>query len=188
MNFTKYSLSGIFLFFVFVNTAYAFCYSEVVPSTPSADFTVHGDGTVTHNNTSLMWKVCSEEQVWNNNSCTGGEFSVGSVWSQALQRTDALNAGGGYAGYTTWRLPNISELASIVEVQCDFPTINAEIFSNAIASFYWTSTPSPDASQGFGHPDIPGDENSWIVVFTDGSEMTQSRFNSARVRLVRDVP
>jgi hypothetical protein len=132
-----------FSFFVFLLLllplhVFAGCNLAIEASTPSTDFTVNNDGTVSHKKTGLMWKVCSEGQVWSNGSCTGVKVYN---WQQALQLPMTLNSSGGYAGYSDWRLPNIKELQSISEQQCSAPGINSSIFPSINDGSYWSSSP-----------------------------------------------
>lgn len=152
--------------------ALAACEPAIIASTPTADFTVHDNGTVTHKTTGLMWKVCSEGQAWSNGSCTG---DIGSTtWDKALQIPSTLNASGGFAGYTDWRLPNIKELQSLVEQQCSNPSINSSIFPSTASAFYWSSSPS--AYSGYG---------AWGVYFYYGNDLHGNRGNTYHARLVR---
>jgi len=45
------------------------CSGSVTATTPTVDFTVHGDGTVTRNSTGLIWQQCSEGQTWSAGGC-----------------------------------------------------------------------------------------------------------------------
>ena len=152
--------------------ALATCEPAIIASTPTADFTVHNNGTVTHNKTGLMWKVCSEGQTWNNGSCTGNVAST--PWDKALQIPSTLNVSGGFAGYTDWRLPNIKELQSIVEQQCYNPSINSTIFPSTASDFYWSSSPYASNSN-----------YAWGVGFNNGYGSYDSRDYNFHARLVR---
>jgi hypothetical protein len=143
--------------------------SEIPSSTPSGDFTIHGDGTVTHHATGLMWMQCSLGQ-------SGSDCATGSadsyVWYDALLEASASS----FAGYTDWRLPNINELRSIVEKRCVDPAINETVFP-APASFYWSSSPLADYSN-----------SAWGVTFGYfgyGHSAHSYRYSSWYVRLVR---
>lgn len=150
------------------NYAIAQCSTYIYASTPSIDFVVHGDGTVTHNKTGLMWKVCGEGQTWSNNNCSGDVTSV--TWQQALQIPNMLNANGGYAGYSDWRLPNIKELQSIIEQQCYSPSIESTIFPSTASDFYWSSSPY-----------IDGNDLAWGIYFSDGHDYGSKRINNREV-------
>ena len=120
------------------------CNDNVVASTPDSAFTVNNNGTVTHNPTGLMWKVCTEGQGWSNGSCLS--VPTGYNWQQALQVPEVLNVSGGYAGKTDWRVPNVKEVMSILEVKCSNPPVNETIFNATPSGFYWTSTPTTSGS------------------------------------------
>lgn len=111
---------------------------SVQASTPTADFAIHRNGTVTHKLTGLVWMRCALGQKWNGKTCTG--IPAAYDWQQALQAVAAFNAGAGFAGYADWRLPNIKELDSIVEVQCSMPSINLHVFPGTPASRFWSGT------------------------------------------------
>jgi hypothetical protein len=123
--------------------------AQVAPTTPTADFELHPDGTAFHQPTGLMWMRCSLGQVWNGTTCTGGAINL-PVWGTALQTIGLINAGEsdadgdgapGFAGYTDWRLPNVKELVSITEACRINPALNEFVFPNApLASNHWSST------------------------------------------------
>lgn len=82
--------------------------------------------------TGLIWQRCSVGQMWNGSTCTG--TATTHTWQQAL--TVAKNLGNGY------RLPNIKELHSLVEVKCFEPAINTKQFPNTPTNkWYWSSSP-----------------------------------------------
>lgn len=154
------------------------CKSQIPLTTPTTDFEVHNNGTVTHTPTGLMWKVCSEGHTWQSDGrCTGEALTQD--WDDALKVPQTLNTQGGFAGYTDWRLPNVKELKSIIERACVKPAINADVFDNAhrpewYATSYWTSTPMLYES------DI-----SYAVDTERGYLIDGHRHLNYRVRLVR---
>jgi hypothetical protein len=71
-------------------------------------YTDNGDGTITDNNTGLMWEKQSDDgsiHDWNNVY----------DWTSAVSIHIAGLNGATFAGYTDWRLPNAKELQSIVD-------------------------------------------------------------------------
>lgn len=75
--------------------------------------------------------------TWVQNATTGGQKN----WSNAVVYCESLN----YGGYQDWRLPNVNELASIVDYQRYSPMApgNSSPFYDVRASRYWTSTTDP---------------------------------------------
>ena len=143
------------------------CNPNIPASTPSERFTVHGDGTATDNRTGLMWKRCAEGQ-------SGSDCATGSVtghnWQQALELADSHS----YAGYSDWRLPNIKELASIVELRCYSPAVNLEVFPSTPSSWFWSSSANSSSSS-----------SAWGVNFGYGNDRSSFRYYGYAVRLVR---
>jgi len=137
-------------------------------STPTADFTVNANGTVTQTTTGLMWKQCNE-------GLSGANCATGTVtyltWSDALLA--ARNST--FAGYTDWRLPNKQELESLVDDSCFAPAINDTVFPNTVADWTWTSTTL-----------AAGPASAWIVFFGHGdSNASNKAGDDVAVRLVR---
>jgi hypothetical protein len=143
-------------------------YDSIAATAPASRFTDNGDGTVTDTGTGLQWKRCSEGQTWNGGTCIGS--ATNHVWQQALQLAEAAS----YAGKDDWRLPNVKELASIVELACYNPAINSTTFPATPAYYYWSSSP-------YAH----GPAGAWYVYFHFGLDGHFSKTNVSRVRLVR---
>ncbi|MBD1177075.1 DUF1566 domain-containing protein [Vibrio cholerae] len=142
--------------------------TAITATTPSADFSDNGDGTVTHHTTGLIWQRCSLGQSWDGTDCTGSATIF--TWAEAL----AAGAQHTMAGFSDWRLPNKNELASIVEYRCYQPAINNQQFPNTPSDWYWSS--SPDAGNS-GY--------AWDVGFADGGVGNGNKDSSNHVRLVR---
>jgi len=150
------------------------CVGTITASTPTADFVDHGNGTVTHTKTGLMWKQCSEGL--SGAGCATGT-AIKYTWQGALLAAQTLNAAGGFAGFTDWRVPNIKELASIVETQCLTPSVNTTIFPNTISAMYWSASP-------VSYSPI----EAWLLDFFDGQNTRINKNGNAGtyyVRLVR---
>ena len=153
-------------------------------------FRDHGDGTVTDLHTGLMWeKKCS--------GC-GGLHDVRKRlrWSgNGRERTiwdwlDAVNGNGkaGFAGYSDWRIPNVTELMSIVDYgrsapatypplavpACSSGCTDLRICSCMDATEYWTATTFSD---------FPA--HAWVVEFQLGVVDDRLKTNLHRVRVVR---
>jgi hypothetical protein len=141
---------------------------SITATAPASRFTDHGDGTVTDLATGLQWKCCSEGQIWSGGTCTGTPTTH--TWQQALQLADAAR----YAGQDDWRLPNIKELSSIVELACHSPAIDLAVFPGTIPSEFWSSSPYASSSDG-----------AWYVYFYEGLDGYGLKDFDNHVRLVR---
>jgi len=62
-------------------------------------------------------------------------------WENALTYADTCSMG----GFTDWRLPNIKEMQSLVDVSRNNPAMAVGFFTNQGAQKYWTSTSLPNA-------------------------------------------
>jgi len=149
------------------------CTSEIQKSTPSSDFVQIGAGeTVLHKTTNLEWARCAHGQRWIKGTCEGEPALV--LFSEAL----AIPANLADLG---WRIPNVKELASIVEYCRSRPSINREIFPNSFTlggfaeNHFWTSS-ARAATQILG------------VQFFSGTVVQHFYRSPSRVRLVRDGP
>jgi len=177
---------GIILSLIFFMSieAHALCRNSIFPSTETTQFKINGDGSVTHNKTGLMWAQCS--QGLGGTDCRSGAgvvpFQFTFSWSEALTQTRPSF----YTGdHNDWRLPNLKELTSIVEVACFDPAINETVFPNTAPDRFWTSTP-------LAGPSSP--DSSWLVDFFHGGSVSDrtafgdpERHRVRRVRLVRDA-
>lgn len=145
------------------------CLATIERSTPDGTFQDNGNGTVTDSRHELMWKRCAEGQNWDDSTCIG--TAATHTWEAALTTAATTS----FAGYEDWRLPNIKELHTIVEVACYNPTINLTTFPNTPASLFWSSSPRYDAA---------GD--SWALTFDNGSDYYgYGRSGGFFIRLVR---
>ncbi|MEI8086708.1 MAG: DUF1566 domain-containing protein [Paludibacter sp.] len=85
----------------------------------------NADGTVTDNNTGLMWQKTD-----------GGEMT----FEKAVSYSDTLTL----AGYTDWRMPTAIELFSIHLFDNNNPALNTTIFTKTIAEYWWSSEKQAD--------------------------------------------
>ena len=96
-------------------------FSYPPPSTPR--FTNNGDGTVTDNYTDLTWtqdaNLYGENDWWN---------AMNYCWDLTL------------ASHSNWRLPNISELNSLIDETQEDPALPPDNpFTNVQPGFYWST-------------------------------------------------
>jgi hypothetical protein len=143
-------------------------YASIPATAPGSRFTDNGDGTVTDRATALQWQRCSQGQAWSSGTCTG--TATTHTWQVALQLAEAAS----YAGRSDWRLPNIKELASIVEQACYNPAIDLAVFPGTPSSYFWSSSPLAG-----------GTDLAWFVYFGSGFDGYNFKYNVSQVRLVR---
>ena len=153
------------------------------PVTPGR-FIANG-AEVVDSKTGLVWARCSVGQTWNGSQCTGQPTLV---YHEEAMRLAQSTPG--------WRLPNVKELASLVDRRCQSPSIDTVAFPGFAGNEhwnYWSST-----------LDLSNTDRAWIVVFLEGRLQTDGRngdyvpafhgspgFNRPRtvaVRLVRASP
>lgn len=123
----------------------------------------NGNGTVTDQQTGLQWMRGCLGQSWDGTKTYN--------WDEANQVAKNIS----FAGYSDWRLPTIDELESIVEKH-NSPAINHEAFPNTSASAVWSSSPSPNGSNGV-----------WCVNFYGGYVTGNYKYGDLHVRLVRSI-
>ena len=101
------------------------------------EFVKNGDGTVTHNPTSLILKMCAEGQTWD------GSFGICNGTAATYAAADALKLTGDFAGQTDWRLPTKEELKAIGEGVKFSLSSNANFtkifFPQTPTSYFWSS-------------------------------------------------
>jgi hypothetical protein len=149
------------------------CNTNMIKTAPDSRYTNNGDGSVYDKDTELTWMRCSIGQTWESvgDSCNGTISKM--TWEGALQTASTKNIEA-LLGESDWRLPNIQELASLVEFACNSPSINETQFPNTRLTYYWSS--SVVANSG---------SYAWNVNFNNGYDGGHNRRGVYRVRLVR---
>ncbi|MCP4755786.1 MAG: DUF1566 domain-containing protein [Proteobacteria bacterium] len=95
------------------------------------DFTDNGNGVVNHGSTGLMWQQ---------------EDESGKTWVGGLDYCKNLVI----SGFDDWRLPNVTELTTIVDFASSDPSIDRRFFPSTSSLYYWSSsTPAWDATLAF---------------------------------------
>ena len=140
-----------------------------------AAFTDNGDGTITDSTTGLVWDKCSRGQVWDNTTPPGTCTGTASThdWAAALAQATAANAAS-HRGQADWRLPNRTELESLVQINAASPAIDGTYFPATPSNWYWTSTTF-----------APNPAVAWFVFFVDGYTDAYGKPYPGHVRLVR---
>jgi Protein of unknown function (DUF1566) len=143
---------------------------------PALSYTDNGDGTITDNNTLLMWEkkvaggglgTCLTDLHGVDSECSWAEAT--GAWIAAI---NAANLG----GHNDWRLPNVKELQSIVDYSKAFPgpTVASSFPGVTGADDYWSSTTL-----------VGNSLTARSVNFGDGGVNGDMKINSLRVRAVR---
>ena len=100
----------------------------------AARFVDNSDGTVSDVVTGLMWKRCPEGL--SGEDCSNGSAST-LVWGGSMKAARDST----YAGYDDWRLPNMKEMQTLVDVTKNNPALNTSVFPNPNNVLnYWTSS------------------------------------------------
>lgn len=144
------------------------CNRDINRTAPDTRYEVNGQ-LVTDLQTGLIWSRCLLSQRYNAQSNQCEEVKYGFRWSGALVRAEEDMT----ANQSDWRVPNIKELASLVELACYNPAINIDVFPNTPNGFFWSSSV------------VPGSSSAWMVDFFGGSDATKDRAGTGYVRLVR---
>lgn len=107
---------------------------------PAQRFNNHGDGTVTDNLTGLTWT--RDARTPGPSQCNPGGNKT---WSSALSHVACLNSYV-YLGSATWRMPNINEIRSLVDVTRSYPSLtsghpftNVNVMASS-SNHFWSST------------------------------------------------
>lgn len=170
----RFSLVGMLFALLLATPSHAqICNPNIAESTPSSRFEVLGNGSeVKDSKTGLIWQRCTLGQTWDATANNGKGNCVGEAkciynWQGALAHAQTM--GNGY------RLPNIKELASIVEVKCSGHAINTSVFLNMPIYHYWSSSPNVNGSGGA----------AWYMNFISGNHGVIQKLNGMCVRAVR---
>ena len=166
-------------------------------------FTDNGDGTISDAMTGLMWEkkghldnspvACSSAGVCPDPHDADNEYTYsadnptgppGTVFTVFLAQ---LNGGGGFAGYTDWRLPTLEELRGLVDyADASSPTV-LPLFDDACSpsctAIACSCTSTGRTWTGDLVPSIVG--NAWVVEFGDGSVVNDTRDTTYNARAVR---
>jgi len=112
-----------------------------VLATSASDYVDHGDGTVTHKPTGLMWQRCPKGQTLVGTSCSGNATTY--TWHAAMALTD------NFAGHADWRVPTAMELNTLVEYNGTAGTMRLTQFIGTVypalpdqgLTGFWSATP-----------------------------------------------
>lgn len=170
-----------------------------LPAVEASRYQANDDGTVTDKTTGLMWQRCAVGRQWHKGKCEG-EAKVLSYVDAKVQVKWANH--NNVAGYSDWRLPQITELAGLVYCssgqrnriypsgyggECSgeyqVPTIMLEAFDKSVA---WGGTQlMPFWSSSLWRN---SDGMYWTVFFDTGFiGYSSGKLDTGAIRLVREV-
>jgi len=160
-----------------INTSFAVTPSTCFDNTPgnmTNRFTDLGDGTVLDTLTDLIWQRCNLSQTWSTTTESCLSFTKTRNWRDSLLAIQNYNANQFALGLPdSWRMPNIKELSSIMDINCTNYALDVEIFPSPEA-VYWSSTPI--VSDVYENKNVVGDgvqdENYiWVIKTETGKEL-----------------
>ena len=140
--------------------------------------------------TGLMWEKKSDDG-WihdKDNIYTWGMTSSPYTMNGTMVTTflAALNAGGGFAGHTDWRIPNVNELQSLVNYQNVSPAVSAVFNTGCVASCTVTTCSCTQSGGYWSSTTAQGNLIlAWTVVFNDGFVGENFKGDGRYVRAVR---
>ena len=117
-------------------------------------FNDNGDGTVTDITTRLIWQQADAKKNW----------------EAAITYCEELK----HANHQDWRLPNIKELRTIIDMTKTNLTIDSIAFPGAKASLYWSSTTFES-----------NPKNAMVYDFSNGNTHSEEKVFTNYVRCVR---
>ncbi|MEW6995271.1 DUF1566 domain-containing protein [Colwelliaceae bacterium MEBiC 14330] len=148
------------------------CNSQAESSAPTTRFKQDNQGNILDRFTGLIWKRCVEGLL--GEFCDQGE-ELKMSWTQALMYTEKVNNEQTEVLTSSWRLPNIKELQSTIETQCEEPALNPFAFPNVPLENVWSGTPHNHNV-----------DNSYYLQYQNSVVFFTSREEELLVHLVRD--
>jgi hypothetical protein len=137
----------------------------------------NGDGTISDTRTGLMWEKLSDDDSIHDKD---HEYT----FANALAVKIALLNQTAFAGYTDWRLPNVSELQSLVNYGTFAPAVSPELNSGCVP---WCTVLTCSCTRGDQHWSSSGSPanplNVQLVNFSDGR--VDGGGSNSQVRAVR---
>lgn len=144
-------------------------------------YTDNGDGTITDNQTGLMWEKKSQDSTihdWNNVY----------TWTDAEGVFIAGLNTANFAGHNNWRLPNRFELDSLLDLGTHDPLVDPAFDSGCVVSCTVTSCSCTSSTLTYWSSTtmLPFPNQAWFVAFfAAGFDNSDLKTNSNAVRAVR---
>jgi hypothetical protein len=150
------------------------CVSGFTNSIPVKGYVQNGNSSVTDLATGLEWQRCSHGQTADG-TCSGTIASV--TWVSAVGYCEGLSLN----SQEDWRLPNITELGTLVNSTRTAPSINTQYFPNTPDTnvYWWSSTTYSDTDAGGSIA------YQWVTGFLAGDSTIDLKTDSNFVRCVR---
>lgn len=119
---------------------------SVEAATPTDRFEILNEqpNVATDKVTGLMWMRCPWGMTLNTvYGCIPAVVTPRLGWKDAIDKADDPAGDGSHSlfGKSGWRVPNVKELASIIEHGCESPSINKLVFPSTPVGKFWTSSP-----------------------------------------------
>ncbi|MGR6839406.1 Lcl C-terminal domain-containing protein [Aliivibrio wodanis] len=146
--------------------------SDTVPESHFAgQFVDKHDGTIIDVKNSLVWQKCNFGENYNEltNACDGKASDLRD-WKSALEAAQTV---------TEFNLPNIHELASLVDYSCYSPSSDLSIFPTMHSSPYWSSTGD--------FLNTNAEIKAYVIDFFDGQEVDTRLDEVKYIRLVKPL-
>ena len=143
-------------------------------------YTDNGNGTITDNQTGLMWEKLSDDGSIQDTDTTY-------TWTTAVTtKIAALNADR-FGGFDDWRLPNRNELDSLVNVATTLPSVFSEFNTSCAASCTVLTCSCTKSGQYWSSSTYQLDPTlAWDTAFTSGvTEVVAAKTANFYVRAVR---
>lgn len=176
------TLASLGSIFSVVQLAHAACNANITLTRPDSRYEVVTGTTVAGSEvkdktTGLVWQRCVVGMSWNGTTCTGS--ATGQTWKDALDAARTATATTA-TPVTSWRLPNVKEVLSLIDRACTSPPIN---------STWFPATPSTSAMHTSLTFPVAGYEDKEVLFgFGLGTSAQDYKTNtlSRQTRLVRD--
>jgi alpha-tubulin suppressor-like RCC1 family protein len=111
---------------------------------------------------------------WQAGTAVGPGGATTFTWLEAINYCNSLNTPPALGGLTSWRLPNLKELWTLVDITGTSPAIDTSVFPDTVSGAYWSSSPMS----------IPP-TMAYLVDFSDGTGWTPSLFGTTSRLSVR---
>lgn len=153
-------------------------------------FTDNGDGTITDDVSGLMWEKKSDDGSIHDkdNQYTWGQIAPPYSMNGTMVTTflAGLNGGGGFAGHTDWRIPNIHELESLRNLETNNPAVVPEFNDSCLPGCTVTTCSCTRSDVHWSSSTVAGFENSaWSVVYYYAYTYFFTKSDAYSVRAVR---